>query len=57
MFLIYSCAKSTSVGTVVKEGQVDVVCHEGLMRSGDRMYIQSEKVDGCKYHANGNGLT
>lgn len=34
-----SCAKSTSVGVVdflLKEGQVDILSPEGLMRSGDR---------------------
>ena len=55
--LICSRAKSTSVGTPLKEGQVDVLCPEGLMRSGDKMYIQSEKVDGCKHHANRDDLT
>lgn len=30
-------AKSTSVGWLVKEGLVDVLCPEGLMRCGDRM--------------------
>lgn len=27
------------------------------MRSGDRMYIQSKKVDGCKHHASRDGVT
>jgi len=55
VFLICSSAKSISVGMLVKEGQVDVVCPEGLIEV--ELYIQSEKVDGCKHHANGDGLT
>lgn len=50
-------AKPTSVGMLVKEGRADVFCPEELLRSWDRMYTQSEKMDGCKHHANGDGLT